>query len=225
MMASNKLFKIKVAKKGIFLALPLMLSLVACEGDFSNAPSVDPTPNQELTNRGTETNGSDEVKNPTETEKKSSSSESSSPQSSNGQVQIYWLSQEENNFDLVPSQYETSDSEISDGEKLTQSIERLLKGPVNANVSSAIPDGTKLNRVALKEDGIHLDLSKTFIEGGGSQSMQGRLGQVIYTASSLDSNAPVWISVEGEALEVLGGEGLEVSQPMTRKEFDENFSL
>jgi spore germination protein GerM len=104
-------------------------------------------------------------------------------------------------------------------------MERLLTGSANADITSAIPAETKLNKLTVQTDGVHIDLNQAFTTGGGSASMQGRLGQVIYTASSLNPQEKVWLSIEGEPLEVLGGEGLLVSQPMTRQEFDQEFSL
>ncbi len=142
-----------------------------------------------------------------------------------GKLQVYWLIPEETKLELKGNLLKLESPNQPPAEQIKLALERLVKGPANADVSSAIPNDTQVNQVEIKGDGIHLDLSKTFTEGGGSASMQGRLGQVIYTASSLDPNMSVWISIDGEPLTVLAGEGLEVAQPMTRKIFQESFSL
>jgi len=54
--------------------------------------------------------------------------------------------------------------------------------------------------------------------------MSSRVAQVLYTATSLQPNAKVWIDIEGKPLEVLGGEGLLLEQPLTGK-LRENFTL
>jgi spore germination protein GerM len=108
---------------------------------------------------------------------------------------------------------------------LSGAIEELLAGPKNATVTTTIPPETKLRSLIVKDDGIHIDLSKDFTQGGGSTSMTGRLGQVLYTATSLNPNAKVWVSVEGQPLETLGGEGLMLDQPLTRESFKRDFPL
>lgn len=148
--------------------------------------------------------------------------DATTPQSAD--VKVYWLRSNGKKLELTPVQITVEEGGTS-REQLKATVERLLKGPANSDVTSSIPDGTKLNALDVKKDGVHVDLSKAFISGGGSTSMQARLGQVIYTASCLNPAEPVWISIDGEPLAVLGGEGLEVSQPMTRADFKKGFSL
>ena len=141
------------------------------------------------------------------------------------EVEIYWLKSEGNEIAISPNSIIVETGKSQDV-ILKNAFQNLLTGPKDANKhSSTIPESTKLLNLEIKSNGGYVDLSEDFMFGGGTASMTGRLGQVIYTASSLDPNAKVWISVEGEPLEVLGGEGLIVDQPMTRRDFDKNFSL
>lgn len=138
-------------------------------------------------------------------------------------AQIYLLRDTGTNLELVPKPIEVNTKQPN--AVLEAAFQGLLTDAGDAKVSSTIPEGTKLRNLEVKEDGVHVDLSQQFTTGGGSASMSGRLAQVIYTATTLDANANVWIEVEGKPLEVLGGEGLEITQPMTRQSFQENFTL
>lgn len=155
---------------------------------------------------------------------------SQSPQSRPAQatgtqtVQVYWVKDAGGKFQGVPTKLALKEADRPDT-TLQAAFSSLLAGPKDARVSSEIPKGTKLRSLSVKNEGVYVDLSGEFISGGGSSSMSSRLGQVIYTATSLKPNAKVWISVEGKPLELLGGEGLEVAQPSTRQTFDKNFPI
>lgn len=139
-------------------------------------------------------------------------------------VQVYWVKGAIGKFEAVPTKVAVKQADKPDA-VLQAAFNSLLAGPKDASVSSEIPKGTKLRSLSVKNEGVYVDLSAEFSSGGGSNSMTGRLGQVIYTATSLKPNTKVWISVEGKPLELLGGEGLEVAQPSTRQSFDKNFPL
>lgn len=138
--------------------------------------------------------------------------------------QIYWLKSTGNRIELVASPL-TLKSADKPNELLEAAFNSLLAGPNDPAFASTIPKGTKLRSVKILQDGVHVDLSKEFTSGGGTTSMTGRLAQVVYTASSIEPNANVWIDVEGQKLSVLGGEGIEVDQPLNRNNFAKNFSL
>jgi spore germination protein GerM len=138
-------------------------------------------------------------------------------------VQIYWLKDTGSHLELTPSSIKVSGKQPT--LVLKAAFEELLAGPKQQTIASTIPLHTRLLDVAVQTDGIHVNLSKEFTSGGGSASMSGRLAQIIYTATTLNPNAKVWISIEGRPLETLGGEGLIIDQPMSRTEFNQNFSL
>ncbi len=138
--------------------------------------------------------------------------------------QIYWLKNTGERLELVKSPLPQAAAD-QPNTAIEAAFNRLLAGPQDPAVSSTIPRGTKLRSVKIENDGIHVDLSQEFTTGGGSASMTGRVAQVLYTATSLQPTANVWIKVEGQPLERLGGEGLELEQPLTRQSFEHNFTL
>lgn len=152
-------------------------------------------------------------------------SPSPNPQIATGQtgVTAYWFRETDGQLQLVASPLSIRAGE-SPQIQLEKAFNQLLSGTPPEQVSTAIPGETKLLKLTVKNEGIYLDLSREFTQGGGSDSMIARLGQIIYTATSLKPESSVWISVEGKPLEVLGGEGLEVSQPISRQLFHQNFS-
>ncbi|NER81424.1 MAG: spore germination protein, partial [Leptolyngbya sp. SIO1D8] len=103
----------------------------------------------------------------------------------------------------------------------------LMTGPAESEgeAATSIPEQTELVALTVESDGIHVDLSDEFTIGGGSASMIGRLAQVVYTATTLEPETPVWISVEGSPLTLLGGEGLEIRQPITRSDLTADFGV
>ncbi|OIP67126.1 MAG: hypothetical protein AUK43_20615 [Oscillatoriales cyanobacterium CG2_30_40_61] len=106
---------------------------------------------------------------------------------------------------------------------LNIALDQLLAGASDPNQLSEIPKGTKLLNLTTNNDDIYVDLSPEFTQGGGSASMIGRLGQIVYTSTTLNPNGKVWLSVGGKPLTLLGGEGLEIPQPITRSTFDQEF--
>ena len=138
-------------------------------------------------------------------------------------VEIYRVQDQNGEIAWVPTPVTLEVEEDSSAVVLEAALQRLLAQPTDENRFSEIPPNTQIIGVQANSNEVYVDLSPEFTTGGGSASMIGRLGQVIYTATSLNPDAKVWISVAGEPLEILGGEGLEVPQPATRKNFEAQF--
>lgn len=136
-------------------------------------------------------------------------------------AQVYWLQARGQQVEMVPVAMSRV-PQRTETAALTEALNYLFTHPKLDRLDSTIPQGTRLLSLQIKPDGIHLNLSQEFTQGGGSTSMIYRVAQVLYTATSLDPQAKVYLSVEGKQLNEdnpLGGEGLILRQPMTRQQF------
>lgn len=101
----------------------------------------------------------------------------------------------------------------------------LLSGPnqaeTGAQVSTAIPDGTELLDLDISDGTATVDLSSEFERGGGSFGETMRLAQVVYTLTQFPTVDDVVLEIDGERIEVFGGHGLMIEDPMKRSDFQD----
>jgi len=70
------------------------------------------------------------------------------------------------------------------------------------------------------KDGVAtVDLTSEYEAGGGSASMNMRIAQVVYTLTQFPTVDGVLFELDGRPVDVLGGEGVVVDHPVTRKDY------
>lgn len=107
----------------------------------------------------------------------------------------------------------------------TAAMNLLLEGPtqeeIDAGMSTAVPQGTRLLGISIDAGVATVDLSGEFASGGGSLSMAARLAQVVYTLTQFPTVETVTFMLDGEPVDVFGGEGLILDHPVGRANFEE----
>ncbi len=103
-------------------------------------------------------------------------------------------------------------------------LRELLAGPSAeeraAGLDTEIPAGTELRSVSIAGGTATVDLSREFESGGGSASMTLRVAQVVHTLTQFPTVERVAFRLEGEPVEAIGGEGVVVSPPVDREDFE-----
>lgn len=103
-------------------------------------------------------------------------------------------------------------------------MEALLAGPTDfereAGLDTEIPEGTQLRSLAIEAGHATVDLSRAFESGGGSLSMQARVGQVVHTLTQFPTVDRVSIRLDGEDVDAIGGEGVPARE-LTRADFED----
>jgi spore germination protein GerM len=143
------------------------------------------------------------------------------------EAQVYWLVVKDNQVQMKPQTLSFMPN-ASREQRLKTALEVLLKPASQTTNSSAIPIGTRLLNLQVKAGEVRINLSREFGQGGGSSSLIYRVAQLLYTATCLEPESRVYLSIEGQPLDEahpLGGEGLLLPAPLTRQTFAAEFDL
>jgi spore germination protein GerM len=126
-------------------------------------------------------------------------------------------------------QYPSAEERVPD--QAREVMVRLLEGAGEEGLSSAIPEDVQLHGFGFGNGIAEVYLSSEFVSGGGSASMIGRVGQVVYSLTAVEGvegvvfyifeEPPLGIFGNEVPTTVFGGEGFTVDLPATREGFDD----
>lgn len=193
------------------LSFALLLSLSACADDDEPTPS--PAPSPSATPSATATAGPTPTAGPTSTGTPAPTT--SRPPVSTSTVSVYLLKGE----DLQPVARTATGTGVA-----AAAVRALLSGPSTAEhsdgLTSNVPSGTTLRGLTIRDGLATVDLSGRFDDGGGTLSMTSRVAQVVFTLTRFPTVDRVVFMLDGKRVTSLGGEGVDLSRPVDRDDYE-----
>jgi germination protein M len=105
----------------------------------------------------------------------------------------------------------------------TAALDALLEGPTSvehdSGLVSAVPSGTRLLGITIRNGVATVDLTSEYQSGGGSLSMQTRLAQVVYTLTQFPTVQKVRFLLDGTPVNVFSSEGIVLDHPVGRSDY------
>ena len=132
-------------------------------------------------------------------------------------VNIYFIGKNEHNEEVYKAVKRLYNRDI-DGSKIRFAITSLIGGPKpeekQKGVYTEIPLGSEVVNITELADKVIVNLNSTYVNGGGADSLYKRLYQLIKTVK-LNTDLPVYLYIDGQRADVVGGEGIMISQPLS----------
>jgi len=137
-------------------------------------------------------------------------------------VNLYFIGKNEHNEEVFKAVKREYNSEI-DGSKVKFAVTCLIRGPKSEEkqrgVYTEIPSNSEIINITEQSDKIIVNLNSAFVTGGGTESLYKRLYQLIKTVK-LNTNIPVYLYIDGQRADVVGGEGIMLSQPLSNSSLE-----
>lgn len=140
----------------------------------------------------------------------------------NEYVNVYFIGKDQHGEEVYKAVKRVYNKEI-DGSKIKFAINSLIRGPKDderqRGVYTEVPSGSEVINISEQPDKVIVNLNSSFVNGGGTESLYKRLYQLIKT-SKLNSQIPVYLYIDGQKADVVGGEGIMLSQPLSNSSLE-----
>ena len=137
-------------------------------------------------------------------------------------VNIYFIGKNEHNEEVYKAVKRVYNKDV-DGSKLRFAVSSLISGPKpeerQHGVYTEVPSGSEVINITEQSNKVIINLNSAFVNGGGTDSLYKRLYQLIKTVH-LNSKLPVYLYIDGQQADVVGGEGIMISQPLSNSSLD-----
>lgn len=131
-------------------------------------------------------------------------------------VNIYFIGKNSDDEEVYKAVRRTYSSDV-DGSRIKFAVYALIGGPkpeeTQLGVYTEIPNSAQVISISEQSDRVIVNLNSSFVNGGGADSLYKRLYQLIKTVK-LNSQLPVYLYIDGHKADVIGGEGIMLSQPL-----------
>ncbi|MGN0032099.1 MAG: GerMN domain-containing protein [Candidatus Gastranaerophilaceae bacterium] len=137
-------------------------------------------------------------------------------------VNVYFIGKNEHNEEVYKAVKREYNKDI-DGSKLRFAVNALIRGPKSEEkqrgVYTEVPAASDVINITEQSDKVIVNLNSAFVTGGGTESLYKRLYQLIKTVK-LNSDVPVYLYIDGQRADVVGGEGIMLSQPLSNSSLE-----
>jgi spore germination protein GerM len=137
-------------------------------------------------------------------------------------VNVFFIGKNEHNEEVYKAVKREYNKEV-DGSKVRYAVYSLIGGPKQSEkehgVYTEVPPYSQVINITEKSDKIIVNLNSSFVNGGGADSLYKRLYQLIKTVKQ-NTSLPVYLYIDGQRADVVGGEGLMITQPLSNSSLE-----
>lgn len=137
-------------------------------------------------------------------------------------VHVYFIGKNKKGEEVYKAVKRVYDSDV-DGSKIKFAVKELVRGPKmseeHKGVYTEIPAATEVLGITEQEGSVIVNLSSAYTMGAGTESLYKRLYQLIKTVN-LNSSKSVYLYIDGKKADVIGGDGIMLTQPLSNTSLD-----